>query len=88
MCWSKTIRTIWSSPWLALERSQLANDVVVLRDGAEAVDYLLRREPYADREPGNPAVMLLDLKLQGSMASRCWTWCVVPGACAASPWSC
>lgn len=48
---------------VALERSQLANDVVVLRDGAEAVDYLLRREPYADREPGNPAVMLLDLKL-------------------------
>ncbi|MBB2896798.1 response regulator [Pseudomonas sp. AS2.8] len=48
---------------VALERSQLANDVVVLRDGAEAVSYLLRREPYADREPGNPAVMLLDLKL-------------------------
>ncbi|APQ13959.1 chemotaxis protein CheY [Pseudomonas oryzihabitans] len=48
---------------VALERSQLANDVVVLRDGAEAVDYLLRREAYADREPGNPAVMLLDLKL-------------------------
>ncbi|GAC1036171.1 response regulator [Pseudomonas sp. No.117] len=48
---------------VALERSQLANDVVVLRDGAEAVDYLLRREPHADREPGNPAVMLLDLKL-------------------------
>jgi len=48
---------------VALERSQLANDVVVLRDGAEAVDYLLRRAAYADREPGNPAVMLLDLKL-------------------------
>ncbi|MDR6177582.1 MULTISPECIES: response regulator [unclassified Pseudomonas] len=48
---------------VALERSQLANDVVVLRDGAEAVSYLLRREPYAEREPGNPAVMLLDLKL-------------------------
>ena len=48
---------------VALERSQLANDVVVLRDGAEAVNYLLRREPHADREPGNPAVMLLDLKL-------------------------
>ncbi|MDR6233022.1 response regulator [Pseudomonas oryzihabitans] len=48
---------------VALERSQLANDVVVLRDGAEAVDYLLRRGAYAGREPGNPAVMLLDLKL-------------------------
>ncbi|MFJ3486889.1 response regulator [Pseudomonas sp. NPDC090202] len=48
---------------VALERSQLANDVVVVRDGAEALDYLLRREQYQDRPLGNPAVMLLDLKL-------------------------
>lgn len=48
---------------LALERSQLANEVIVLRDGAEALDYLLRRNAYADRDDGNPAVMLLDLKL-------------------------
>ena len=31
---------------LALERSQLANEVIVLRDGAEALDYLLRRNAY------------------------------------------
>lgn len=48
---------------VALERSQLANDVVVMRDGAEALDYLLRRGEYADRADGNPAVLLLDLKL-------------------------
>ncbi|UPQ82785.1 response regulator [Pseudomonas knackmussii] len=48
---------------VALERSQLANEVIVMRDGAEALDYLLRREDYASRAGGNPAVLLLDLKL-------------------------
>ena len=48
---------------VALERSQLANEVIVLRDGAEALDYLLRLNQYHDRVTGNPAVMLLDLKL-------------------------
>ncbi|MDW3715382.1 MULTISPECIES: response regulator [Pseudomonas] len=48
---------------VALERSQLANDVIVLRDGAEALDYLFRRNEHAQRADGNPAVMLLDLKL-------------------------
>ena len=48
---------------VALERSQLANDVIVMRDGAEALDYLLRRGDHAERADGNPAVLLLDLKL-------------------------
>lgn len=48
---------------VALERSQLANEVIVMRDGAEALDYLLRRGDHADRDDGNPAVLLLDLKL-------------------------
>jgi CheY-like chemotaxis protein len=48
---------------VALERSQLANDVIVMRDGAEALDYLLRRGEHAQRPGGNPAVLLLDLKL-------------------------
>lgn len=48
---------------VALERSQLANEVIVLRDGAEALDYLFRRGEHADRAEGNPAVLLLDLKL-------------------------
>ena len=48
---------------IALERSQLANEVVVLRDGAQALDYLRREGEHARRSPGNPAVILLDLKL-------------------------
>jgi CheY-like chemotaxis protein len=48
---------------IALERSHLANDVIVVRDGEEALDYLLRRGAHADRHEGNPAVILLDLKL-------------------------
>jgi CheY-like chemotaxis protein len=47
----------------ALEKSKLANDVIVARDGEEAVDYLFRRGMYAQRSAGNPAVVLLDLKL-------------------------
>lgn len=34
---------------LALEKSKLANEVVTVRDGAEALDYLFRRGAYADR---------------------------------------
>ncbi|WP_020652925.1 response regulator [Massilia niastensis] len=48
---------------IALAKSQLANEVVVVRDGAEALDYLHRRGEYARRAVGNPAVILLDLKL-------------------------
>src|SRR6202451_324034 len=47
----------------ALEGYNLANDVVVTRDGEEALDYLYRRGKYATRSTGHPAVMLLDLKL-------------------------
>jgi CheY-like chemotaxis protein len=48
---------------IALERSQLANEVIVVRDGADALDYLQVRGSFANREQGNPAVVLLDLKL-------------------------
>lgn len=41
----------------------LANEVVVARDGVEALDYLYRRNEYEKRQEGNPAVVLLDLKL-------------------------
>ena len=47
----------------ALEDYNLANEVVVARDGAQALDYLYRRGDFQNRPPGNPAVMLLDLKL-------------------------
>jgi DNA-binding response OmpR family regulator len=48
---------------IALSKSQLANEVVIARDGAEALDYLHRRGEHKDRTVGNPAVVLLDLKL-------------------------
>jgi CheY-like chemotaxis protein len=47
----------------ALEEYNLANEVVVARDGQQALDYLYCRGEYKARASGNPAVMLLDLKL-------------------------
>ena len=47
----------------ALGGHQLANEVVHVRDGAEALDYLYRRGEFASRPDGQPALMLLDLKL-------------------------
>jgi CheY-like chemotaxis protein len=46
-----------------LAEFNLANEVVVVGDGEEALDYLHRRGKYQTRHTGNPAVMLLDLKL-------------------------
>jgi CheY-like chemotaxis protein len=47
----------------ALEEHRLANEVVVARDGKEALDYLYRRGQFAMRAEGNPVVVLLDLKM-------------------------
>ncbi|HUG11215.1 MAG TPA: response regulator [Opitutaceae bacterium] len=47
----------------ALEQYNLSNEVVSLRDGAEALDYLFRRGEFAARADGDPAVILLDLKM-------------------------
>ena len=47
----------------ALEEYNLANEVVVARDGSEALDYLFRRGSFKTRPSGNPALLLLDLKL-------------------------
>ena len=47
----------------ALEQCQLANKVIVVRDGAEALDYLYARGTFAGRNTADPAVVLLDLKL-------------------------
>ena len=47
----------------ALEQGQLANEVVVVRDGAEALDFIYRRNNHANRKTDDPAVVLLDLKL-------------------------
>jgi CheY-like chemotaxis protein len=47
----------------ALASTDLANEVVHVRDGADALDYLYRRGVFAGRTDAEPALMLLDLKL-------------------------
>jgi CheY-like chemotaxis protein len=47
----------------ALTEHHLANEVVHVRDGADALDYLYRRGEFADRSNGQPAIVLLDLKM-------------------------
>jgi two-component system response regulator len=48
----------------AFEKSQIANEVVVVRDGARALDYLFCTGEYSARDPGRmPEVVLLDLNL-------------------------
>jgi CheY-like chemotaxis protein len=47
----------------ALAEHNLANEVVVVRDGAQALDYLYRRGEFQMRSAGQPAVVLLDLKM-------------------------
>jgi CheY-like chemotaxis protein len=47
----------------ALRENNVLNEVVVVRDGAEALDYLFQREGFRQRGGGNPALLLLDLKM-------------------------
>jgi CheY-like chemotaxis protein len=47
----------------ALGDHNLANNVVVVRDGVETMDYLNREGKYKQRKTGNPAVLLLDIKM-------------------------
>ncbi len=48
----------------ALKNQNVVNEIIVVRDGAEAIDYLFCEGDYTDRVPnGNPTLMLLDLKL-------------------------
>ena len=47
----------------ALEEHNLANEVVVVRDGVEALDYLYRRGEFAGRAPELPVMVLLDIKM-------------------------
>ena len=47
----------------ALEEHRLANKVVVVRDGEQALDYLYHRGEFKKRAGGNPILVLLDLKM-------------------------
>ncbi len=47
----------------ALQENQLANEVIIARDGCEALDYLFRRGRFQDCADNQPLVVLLDLKM-------------------------
>jgi two-component system response regulator len=47
----------------ALQEAHLANPVIHVEDGVECLDYLLVRGAWATRESGDPAVVLLDIKM-------------------------
>ena len=47
----------------ALADNNLANHVVVVKDGVEALEYLRCEGKYKNRKEGNPAVVLLDIKM-------------------------
>jgi len=48
---------------LALKAKRIVNKVIVAKDGAEAVDYLICMGAYKDRPKTNPSLILLDLQL-------------------------
>ena len=48
---------------LALRECRLVNEVVEVNDGSDALDFLFCRGAFKDRDPENPAVVLLDLKM-------------------------
>lgn len=47
----------------ALGKYNIANEVIIVEDGAEALDYLHRRGSYETRAEGNPVLVLLDIKM-------------------------
>ncbi|MDH5237238.1 MAG: response regulator [Acidimicrobiia bacterium] len=47
----------------ALEASLLTNELVMLEDGEQLMDYLLGHNDYADAGPGEPGLILLDLNM-------------------------
>ena len=66
---SKTILLAEDSPHdveltlIALKQSKLSNEVVVVRDGVEALDYLYRRGKFQGRNEEHPVLLILDLKM-------------------------
>lgn len=48
---------------MALKKHNLSNNIVVARDGVEALDYLYKRSKYENATHGHPVVILLDLKM-------------------------
>lgn len=50
---------------IALKRARMDSQLTVVRDGQEALDYLFTHKRFAGREPGNPSLVILDLKTPG-----------------------
>jgi CheY-like chemotaxis protein len=48
---------------VALQKHRLSNELIFVRDGAQALDYLYCRGEYAGRQDGHPVLVLLDLKM-------------------------
>ena len=49
---------------IAFAEAKIANDLIVMGDGAQALDYLFARGDYSDRDPTDlPSIILLDLNL-------------------------
>ncbi len=47
----------------ALAEEDFVENIIVVGDGQQALEFLLRAGPHAEREPGNPILVVLDLKL-------------------------
>lgn len=47
---------------IALKRNDFGDDVAVVQDGEQALDYLFRRGGFANRDAGNPSLIILDIK--------------------------
>jgi two-component system, response regulator len=47
----------------AMAEINLANQMVVVNDGVEAMEYLGRKGKFATRKPGNPTLVMLDIKM-------------------------
>jgi CheY-like chemotaxis protein len=48
---------------MALQKHRLSNELIFVRDGAQALDYLYCRGEYAGRSDGHPVLVVLDLKM-------------------------
>jgi CheY-like chemotaxis protein len=47
----------------ALKQSKLVNEIMIVKDGAEALDFLYRRGDFTNRPEADPMVILLDIKM-------------------------
>jgi CheY-like chemotaxis protein len=66
---------------LSLRKNNLAHDIVVVRDGVEAIEFLFGNGQYAQRDVAHvPTIILLDLKLRSSTAWACSSVCAPTSA--------